>query len=298
MTDLHKVAALMRSNTKMLWIETPTNPTMQVLDIAALSAIAHEHGAISVVDNTFATPIFQRPLELGADIVTHSTTKYIGGHSDLIGGAVMLNNDEWEEKIRYVQFASGAVSGPIECFLLHRSIKSLAVRMVKHAENAQLVAQFLNTHSKVRAVYFPGLPDHPQHDLAKKQMAGFSGIVSCDIDGDLSAATRFTQNLKIFTLAESLGGVESLINHPEQMTHASVPEPLRRELGIGESLLRLSVGIECAQDLINDSTPPKLSARVKIFRFCVKRVAALRSPSISQLTIPENPAICFFARSC
>lgn len=252
MSDLAKVKAKVRENTKMLWIESPTNPTMQVLDIAGLSEIAHQAGAISVVDNTFATPIFQRPLELGADIVTHSTTKYIGGHSDLIGGAVMLNNPQWEEKIRYVQFAAGAVSGPIECFLLHRSIKSLAVRMAKHAENAQAVAEYLDSHPKITATYYPGLKNHPQHALAKQQMRGFSGVVSCDIDGDLAAATRFTQNLNIFTLAESLGGVESLINHPEQMTHASVPEELRRELGIGASLLRLSVGIENADDLIAD----------------------------------------------
>lgn len=252
MADLDVVQKHMRDNTKMLWIESPTNPTMQILDIAGLSAIAHAAGAISVVDNTFATPIFQQPLELGADIVTHSTTKYIGGHSDLIGGAVMLNNDEWEEKIRYVQFAAGAVSGPIESFLLHRSIKSLAVRMAKHAENAQAVAEYLSTHPKITATYYPGLPDHPQYELAQRQMSGFSGIVSCDIDGDLDAATRFTQKLNIFILAESLGGVESLINHPEQMTHASVPEELRRELGIGESLLRLSVGIENADDLIAD----------------------------------------------
>lgn len=252
MSDLDHVKSRVRDSTRMLWIESPTNPTMQVLDITGLSEIAHANGAISVVDNTFATPIFQRPLELGADIVTHSTTKYIGGHSDLIGGAVMLNNTEWEEKIRYVQFAAGAVSGPIECFLLHRSIKSLAVRMAKHAENAQKVAEYLHGHPKVTATYYPGLADHPQHALAKRQMNGFSGVVSCDIDGDLAAATRFTQSLKIFTLAESLGGVESLINHPEQMTHASVPEALRRELGIGESLLRLSVGIEDADDLIAD----------------------------------------------
>lgn len=252
MSDLERVQQHMRENTRMLWIESPTNPTMQVLDITGLSEIAHAGNAISVVDNTFATPIFQRPLELGADIVVHSTTKYIGGHSDLIGGAVMLNNSEWEEKIRFVQFAAGAVSGPIECFLLHRSIKSLAVRMAKHAENAQKVAEYLHGHPKIVATYYPGLSDHPQHALAKKQMNGFSGVVSCDIDGNLDAATRFTQNLKIFTLAESLGGVESLINHPEQMTHASVPEALRRELGIGESLLRLSVGIEDADDLIAD----------------------------------------------
>ncbi len=236
----------------MIWVETPTNPTMQVLDIAALADIAHTGNAVVVVDNTFATPVFQSPLKLGADIVVHSTTKYIGGHSDLVGGAVMTNNTEWAEKVRYVQFAAGAVSGPIESFLLHRSIKSLAVRMAQHAVNAQAVAEYLAEHPKIRSTYYPGLPSHPQHQLASRQMSGFSGIVSCDIDGDLQTATHFVQNLKIFCLAESLGGVESLINHPEQMTHASVPEPLRRELGIGPSLLRLSVGIESAQDLIDD----------------------------------------------
>ena len=252
LSDVVFVKTRIRSNTKMIWIESPTNPTMKVMDISALSALAHENDAIVVVDNTFATPIFQQPLALGADIVTHSTTKYIGGHSDLIGGAVMTNNENWAEKVRYVQFAAGAVSGPIESFLLHRSIKTLAVRMAQHAKNAQAVAEFLEGHPKIRATYYPGLPAHPQHELAKSQMCGFSGVVSCDIDGDLEAATRFTQALNIFTLAESLGGVESLINHPEQMTHASVPEELRRELGIGESLLRLSVGIESSDDLISD----------------------------------------------
>lgn len=252
LSDVVFVKTRIRSNTKMIWIESPTNPTMKVMDISALSALAHENDAIVVVDNTFATPIFQQPLALGADIVTHSTTKYIGGHSDLIGGAVMTNNENWAEKVRYVQFAAGAVSGPIESFLLHRSIKTLAVRMAQHAKNAQAVAEFLEGHAKIRATYYPGLPAHPQHELAKSQMCGFSGVVSCDIDGDLEAATRFTQALNIFTLAESLGGVESLINHPEQMTHASVPEELRRELGIGESLLRLSVGIESSDDLISD----------------------------------------------
>ncbi len=250
--NLDNVSAKMRGNTRMIWVETPTNPTMQVLDIAALADIAHTGNAVLVVDNTFATPVFQSPLKLGADIVVHSTTKYIGGHSDLVGGAVMTNNTEWAEKIRYVQFAAGAVSGPIESFLLHRSIKSLAVRMAQHAVNAQAVAEYLVEHPKIRSTYYPGLPSHPQHQLASRQMSGFSGIVSCDIDGDLQTATHFVQNLKIFCLAESLGGVESLINHPEQMTHASVPEPLRRELGIGPSLLRLSVGIESAQDLIDD----------------------------------------------
>lgn len=252
LSDLDRARALMRPNTRMLWLESPTNPTLRVLDIAALTDIARANGAVTVVDNTFASPLFQSPLALGADIVVHSTTKYIGGHSDLVGGAVMTSDEEWAGKVRFVQFAAGAVPGPIECFLLHRSIKSLAVRMAQHAANAQVVAEFLAGHPRIRRTFYPGLPDHPGHDIAARQMSGFSGIVSCEIDGDLETATAFCRNLRIFVLAESLGGVESLINHPEKMTHASVPEPLRRELGIGPSLLRLSVGIEYARDLVDD----------------------------------------------
>lgn len=252
LSDLDRARALIRPNTRMLWLESPTNPTLRVLDIAALADIARANGAVTVVDNTFASPLFQSPLALGADIVVHSTTKYIGGHSDLVGGAVMTSDEEWAGKVRFVQFAAGAVPGPIECFLLHRSIKSLAVRMAQHAANAQVVAEFLVGHPRIRRTFYPGLPDHPGHDIAARQMSGFSGIVSCEIDGDLETATAFCRNLRIFVLAESLGGVESLINHPEKMTHASVPEPLRRELGIGPSLLRLSVGIEYARDLVDD----------------------------------------------
>ncbi len=252
LSDLDRARALMRPNTRMLWLESPTNPTLRVLDIAALTDIARANGAVTVVDNTFASPLFQSPLALGADIVVHSTTKYIGGHSDLVGGAVMTSDEEWAGKVRFVQFAAGAVPGPIECFLLHRSIKSLAVRMAQHAANAQVVAEFLAGHPRIRRTFYPGLPDHPGHDIAARQMSGFSGIVSCEIDGDLETATAFCRNLRIFVLAESLGGVESLINHPEKMTHASVPEPLRRELGIGPSLLRLSVGIEYANELLDD----------------------------------------------
>jgi len=252
LSDLDRARALMRANTRMLWLESPTNPTLRVLDIAALADIARSKGAVTVVDNTFASPLFQSPLKLGADIVVHSTTKYIGGHSDLVGGAVMTSDEEWAGKVRFVQFAAGAVPGPIECFLLHRSIKSLAVRMAQHAANAQVVAEFLAGHPRIRRTFYPGLPDHPGHDIAARQMSGYSGIVSCEIDGDLETATAFCRNLRIFVLAESLGGVESLINHPEKMTHASVPEALRRELGIGPSLLRLSVGIEYARDLVDD----------------------------------------------
>lgn len=252
LTDPAAVRGRMRPNTRMIWIETPTNPTLTILDIAALSQVAHEHGAVTVVDNTFASPLFQSPLALGADIVVHSTTKYIGGHSDLVGGAVMTNDEAWAEKIRYLQFAAGAVAGPIESFLLHRSIKSLAVRMEKHAANAAAVADYLAGHARVRRTFYPGLAGHPGHALAARQMRGFSGIVSFELDGDFAAVTRFTQALQVFVLAESLGGVESLVNHPQTMTHASVPEPLRRELGIGPSLLRLSVGIEHHVDLLDD----------------------------------------------
>ncbi|GJL81454.1 MAG: cystathionine beta-lyase [marine bacterium B5-7] len=252
LSDLDHARQCMRPSTRMVWIETPTNPTLAILDIAALADIAHANEAKLVVDNTFATPLFQAPLALGADIAVHSTTKYIGGHSDLIGGAVMTNNEEWADKIRYVQFAAGAVSGPIESFLLHRSIKSLAVRMAQHAINADAVARCLDAHPKVSRTYYPGLPDHPGHELAARQMSGYSGIVSCNVNGDFAAVTKFVKRLRIFQLAESLGGVESLINHPEKMTHASVPEPLRKELGIGPNLLRFSVGIESSDDLIED----------------------------------------------
>lgn len=240
------------SEIKMVWIETPTNPTMKVIDIARAAEFSKKTGAKLVVDNTFATPIFQQPLSLGADIVVHSTTKYIGGHSDLVGGAVMLNDDELHEKIKYVQFAAGAVPGPMDSFMYLRSIKTLAVRMSRHFENAMVVADFLRNEKKVKDVYFPGLDNHPQHALANSQMSGHSGMVSFDLDGSYDEVKKFLSRLEIFLLAESLGGVESLVNHPEEMTHASVPEPLRRKLGIGPTLIRLSVGIENPQDLVDD----------------------------------------------
>lgn len=252
MRDLAEVEKHIDSNTSMVWIETPTNPTLRIVDIEAVTSIAKKNGALSVVDNTFSSPLFQAPLELGADVVLHSTTKYIGGHSDVIGGAVMTNSDDLFEKLKFVQFAAGAVPGPFECYLLLRSIMTLGVRMEKHEENALKVAKFLSSHSKVASVYYPGLESHPQYALAKKQMNGFSGMVSFDHAGSYDDVVRFTQKAKVFALAESLGGVESLINHPEQMTHASVPEDLRKKLGIGPNLIRLSIGIENADDLIND----------------------------------------------
>ena len=252
MTTVKNVEAAIRPNTRLVWIETPTNPLLKVIDIEAVTKIAHKAQAVVVVDNTFASPIFQSPLEMGADIVVHSTTKYIGGHSDIIGGAVMMNDDKLHEQIKFVQFAGGAVPGPLECFLLLRSVKTLAVRMEKHDVNALAVARFLSEHSRVKEVFFPGLPSHPQHALAKKQMRGFAGMVSFNLKGSYDEVVSFLQKLKVFSLAESLGGVESLVNHPEKMTHASVPEEMRKQLGIGPNLVRLSCGIESADDLIKD----------------------------------------------
>ncbi len=252
MTVVKNVEAAIKPNTRLVWIETPTNPLLKVIDIEAVTKVAHKGNAIVVVDNTFASPIFQSPLEMGADIVVHSTTKYIGGHSDIIGGAVMMNDDKLYEQIKFVQFAGGAVPGPFESFLLLRSVKTLAVRMEKHDANALAVARFLAEHSRVKEVFFPGLPSHPQHALAKKQMRGFAGMVSFNLKGTYDEVVTFLQKLKVFSLAESLGGVESLVNHPEKMTHASVPEEMRKQLGIGPNLIRLSCGIESADDLIKD----------------------------------------------
>lgn len=242
----------MNSKTKLIWLESPTNPLMRLADIAAIAERANAIGALTVVDNTFASPIFQSPLKLGADIVLHSTTKYIGGHSDLIGGALMLNDSKLAEKLKYIQFAAGSINAPFEAFLLLRSIKTLAVRMKKHQENAIKLAHALEEISDFDAVIYPGLKSHPQHQLALKQMNGFSGVISVRLKGHQERINRFLAGLKIITLAESLGGVESLINHPLTMTHASVPEPLRQKLGITPDLLRISVGIENADDLIFD----------------------------------------------
>ncbi len=253
MTNLAEVkAAAAAGPVDLIWVETPTNPTMKIIDIRAMAKIAKDKKAILVVDNTFATPLFQSPLKLGADIVVHSTTKYIGGHSDVIGGALMTSNDELHQQLRFIQFAAGAVPSPFECFMLHRSVKTLAIRMTQHEKNALAVAEFLSSHKKMKKVYYPGLAKDPGHNLAKEQMSGFSGMVSFDHTGNYSEVVSFLKKLKVFTLAESLGGVESLVNHPEKMTHASVPEELRKKLGIGHSLVRLSCGIESADDLIAD----------------------------------------------
>jgi cystathionine gamma-lyase len=245
-------AAYFKPHTRMVWLETPTNPLLKIIDIISVSSTARSMGALVVVDNTFASPIFQSPLALGADIVMHSVTKYIGGHSDVIGGALMLSDTDLHQQLRFIQFAGGAVSAPMDCFPLLRSIKTLAIRMQAHQCNAQQFAEALESVPAFSEVIYPGLPSHPQHDLAKQQMSGFSGIVSARLDGDFAHVARFMQGLQVFSLAESLGGVESLVNHPETMTHASVPEELRKTLGITSTLLRFSVGIEDAEDLISD----------------------------------------------
>ena len=252
MTNAADLQGCFKPNTQMVWLETPTNPLLKIIDIATVSEMAHAAGATVVVDSTFASPIFQSPLQLGADVVLHSLTKYIGGHSDIIGGALMLNDQDLQQRLRFVQFAAGAVNAPMDCFLLLRSIKTLAIRMQAHQHNALHFAQALQDMPVFSEVIYPGLPSHPQHELARRQMRGFSGIVSVRLDGDFAKVAKFMQALQVFSLAESLGGVESLINHPETMTHASVPEPLRQKLGIDASLLRFSVGIEDVEDLVAD----------------------------------------------
>ncbi len=250
--DLAAVEAAVDADTRLVWIETPTNPLLRIVDIAGVAAIAKKVGARVAVDNTFATPIIQRPLELGADIVVHSTTKYIGGHSDLIGGAVMTNDDALADELRFIQFAAGAVNSPFEAFLLLRSIKTLALRMERHSASGLAFARALESSGAFAEVVYPGLESHPHHARARAQMKGFSGIVSVRVPRDMAGVTRFVTSLKIFALAESLGGVESLVNHPLTMTHASVPPDLRVKLGIDEQLVRFSIGIENVAELIAD----------------------------------------------
>lgn len=252
MTNHENIEKYIRKNTKLIWAETPTNPLLKLIDIELVAKISKKHGCISVVDNTFSSPIFQNPLNLGVDIVLHSTTKYIGGHSDLIGGCVMLNDPTMYEQIKFLQFAGGAVNSPLECFLLLRSIKTLSLRMKKHHENALKVASEMKKMSFFSEVIYPGLENHPQHSIALKQMSGFSGMISARLKGDFSQVKIFLTSLKLFSLAESLGGVESLINHPETMTHASVPPEHRIKIGITHNLIRFSIGIENADDLIQD----------------------------------------------
>jgi cystathionine gamma-lyase len=239
--------------TRMLFVETPTNPMMQLTDIAAVSARAHRRGIAVVVDNTFMTPFFQRPLALGADVVLHSVTKYLNGHSDMVGGALVTSDEKLAESLRFLQNATGGVPGPMDCWLALRGTKTLAVRMKRHEENALVLARFLAGHPRVGTVFYPGLPAHPQHALACRQASGFGGMISfIPGDGSLEAGRRVFDRFRIFTRAESLGGVESLVCHPASMTHASVPREARRAMGFADGLLRLSVGVEDVEDLVGD----------------------------------------------
>ena len=241
-----------RPNTKMIWLETPTNPLLRLVDIQAVAEIAHRHHLLVVVDNTFASPYFQQPLKLGADIVVHSTTKYLNGHSDVIGGALVLNNEEVSQALQFYQNAAGGVPSPFDAWLTLRGIKTLAVRMRQHEENAMAVAKFLAEHPRVEKIYYPGLPAHPDYELAKRQMSGFGGMVSFQFKGVYADVDKVVRRLKVFTLAESLGGVESLICHPASMTHGSIPKDMRESRGLTDTLLRLSVGIEDVDDLLAD----------------------------------------------
>ena len=253
--DLTNPAALdaaLRPNTRLVWIETPTNPLMKLIDIAAIANAAHAAGAWLAVDNTYASPYFQRPLELGADVVLHSTTKYVNGHSDLVGGAVVTNDDALAQRLKFIANAAGAIQSTFDAFMCLRSVKTLAVRMRAHEQNALAVARFLESHRKVERVAYPGLPSHPQHALAKKQMHGFGGMLALYVKGGVAEAIRLLSNVRVFALAESLGGVESLIEHPAIMTHASVPAARRAAIGITDNLIRVSVGIESTKDLIDD----------------------------------------------
>ena len=246
------VERAIRPNTKVVWIETPTNPTLKLADLAAIARIAKAKGCWTVVDNTFATPFFQRPLEFGIDVVLHSTTKYLNGHSDVVGGAVLTSHEALHERLRFHQNAVGGVPGPLDCFLVLRGLKTLPIRMERHASNAARIAAHLSTHPKIERVSYPGLASHPQHALAKRQMRGFSGMLTFVVKGGLPAARTFLEHVRLFACAESLGGVESLIEHPATMTHASVPAATRQALGFDDGFIRVSCGIESADDLIAD----------------------------------------------
>lgn len=251
-SSLENIEAAIQDNTKLIWMESPTNPLLKILDIAGICKLAKSKGITSVVDNTFMSPYFQTPLDLGADIVMHSVTKYMNGHSDVVGGITATNNKDLYERMKFIQLSVGAVPGPWDSFLVLRGLKTLPVRMKQHAENAQKIAQFLENHAQVERVVYPGLSSHPQHDLAKSQMKGFGGMITFFVNGGLDKARDFLEKVQIFTLAESLGGVESLIEHPAIMTHASIPAEKRAEIGIHDNLIRLSCGIESVEDLISD----------------------------------------------
>lgn len=253
MQNTEAIATALSDKTKLIWVETPTNPMMQVVDIKAIAQLAQQHKILLAVDNTFASPYLQQPLTLGADIVMHSATKYLGGHSDLILGSLVVNEENLAERLAFIQNASGAVPGPMDCFLTLRGIKTLAVRMQRHCENAAAIAHYLKKHPKIEKVYWPGFEEHPNHEVAKKQMKDFGGMLSFVTKGaDYAAAIQIVERLELFTLAESLGGVESLAGHPASMTHASIPKAVREESGVVDALIRLSVGIENIDDLIAD----------------------------------------------
>ncbi|MEZ4796848.1 MAG: cystathionine gamma-synthase [Flavobacteriaceae bacterium] len=253
MENADKVESYVNKNTKLIWVETPTNPMLNIIDIKAVSKVAKKHNILLAVDNTFATPYLQRPLDLGADIVMHSATKYLGGHSDVVMGALIVKDKELADKLYFIQNASGAICGPQDSFLVLRGIKTLHVRMQRHCENGKAVAKFLANHPKIEKVYWPGFETHPNHEIAKSQMDNFGGMLSFTTKGnDYNASVKIVEKLKIFTLAESLGGVESLSGHPASMTHASIPKAEREKTGVVDSLIRLSVGIEDIDDLIND----------------------------------------------
>jgi cystathionine beta-lyase/cystathionine gamma-synthase len=251
--DIANIRAAINPSTKLIWVETPTNPLMNIADIEGICTMAREHKILTCVDNTFASPYLQNPLDLGADIVMHSATKYLGGHSDVIQGALVMNDPSLRDQLYFIQKSCGAVPGPQDCFLVLRGIKTLHVRMQRHCENGRTVAEYLRNHPKVGKVYWPGFEDHPGHAIAKKQMRGFGGMISFELkDDSVDEAKRVLSSTKVFSLAESLGGVESLINHPASMTHASIPREERIRNGLSDSLIRLSVGIEDAEDLVAD----------------------------------------------
>ena len=264
LTDPAQFEAAITPKARLVWIETPTNPLLKIVDIAAIAAIAKQHGLLVAVDNTFASPILQRPLEHGADIVMHSATKYLNGHSDMVGGMLVVgDNAELGEQLAFLQNSVGAVQGPFDSFLALRGLKTLHLRMKAHCDNAQALAEWLQSHEAVSEVIYPGLPSHPHHELAKRQMDGFGGMLSIRLKGGFEAAKRFCERLELFTLAESLGGVESLVNHPAVMTHASIPPVRRAELGIGDELVRLSVGIETFDDLRADVAQALAESRTR-----------------------------------
>jgi cystathionine gamma-lyase len=253
LSDPDTVRSHINNYTKLIWIETPTNPTMQIVDIAAMAKIAKEKSVLLAVDNTFASPYLQNPMDLGADIVMHSVTKYIGGHSDVVMGALMLNDEELYKRLWFIYNACGATPGPMDSFLVLRGIKTLHLRMKAHCENGRKIAEFLKTHPKVEKIHWPGFTDHPNHDVAKKQMRDFGGMISIVLkDAGIAETFKIASSFKVFTLAESLGGVESLINHPATMTHASIPKEIREKVGVVDNLLRLSVGVEDVDDLLDD----------------------------------------------